>query len=64
MNKYLYDATLYICPICQDSWYEEEDGHYRIDCKCRERTAWNLSKKKAEMQWNKILYRYYKLNDN
>lgn len=62
--KYIYDAMLNICPICKDSWYEEEDGHYRIDCKCGKRTAVHLSKKRAEMQWNKILYRYYKLNDN
>ena len=55
--KYLYDATLDICPICKDSWYTEENEYYRIDCKCGIRTPWFLSKRKAEKEWNKILYR-------
>lgn len=53
-----------ICPICKDSWYTEEDGYYRIDCKCGIRTPWFLSKRKAEKEWNKILYRNNMLNDN
>lgn len=62
--KYLYSANLFVCPICQDSWYEEEDGHYRIDCKCGIRTPWFLSKGKAEKEWDKILFRDNILNDN
>lgn len=62
--KCLYDAMLDICPICKDSWYTEEDGYYRIDCKCGIRTPWFLSKEKAEKEWNKILYRDNMLNDN
>ena len=62
--KYLYDAMLDVCPICQDSWYVEEDGYYRIVCKCGARTPWFLSEKKAEKEWDKILYRDNILNDN
>jgi hypothetical protein len=53
-----------VCPICKDSWYEEEDGYYRIDCKCGIRTPWFLSKGKAEKEWYKILCRDNILNDN
>lgn len=62
--KDLYDAVLDICPICKDSWYTEEDGYYRIDCKCGIRTPLFLSRKSAEIYWNKILYRDNILNDN
>lgn len=67
--KYLYDAMLDVCPICQDSWYIEENGYYRIDCKCGIRTPWFLSKKSVEGYWNKILWneilhKHYNLNDN
>ena len=57
--KYIYDANLFVCPFCKDSWYIEEDEHYRIGCKCGINTAVHLSKKRAEMEWNKILYRYF-----
>ena len=62
--KDLYDAVLDNCSICKDSWYTEEDEYYRIDCKCGIRTPWFLSRKSAEIYWNKILYRDSILNDN
>lgn len=55
--KCLYDAKLFVCPLCHDSWYAEEDYHYRIECKCGIRTPWFLSKEKAEKEWYKYLCR-------
>jgi hypothetical protein len=64
MMKYLYDATLDVCPICKDSWYTEEDGYYRIDCKCGIRTPCFLSRKSAKIYWYKFLCIGSILNDN
>lgn len=62
--KYIYDANLFVCPSCHESWYIEEDDYFRVSCKCGLRTAWHSSMKRAEMEWNKFLFRDIKLNDN
>lgn len=53
--KYIYDANLFVCPCCHDSWYVKEDNKYKVSCRCGYSTLYYSSKEKAESEWYKIV---------
>lgn len=53
--KYIYDANLFVCPFCFDSWYVEENNKYKVLCRCGYSTLYYSSKEEAESEWYKII---------